>query len=150
MHRISDSRGFSSVELMIALSLLSVLMGIGFLSTMTLQRRDRDTKRMTDIDAIHKNVESYFAKKAFYPTLDAINSKVWLKENLPLLDYDSLRDPLGTEQKLAGKPTGNVYSYAVTAADGAGCDNVTVMCKKYTLTAVKQESGKFYAKSNIN
>lgn len=150
MHRISESRGFSSVELMVALALLFVLIGLGFLSAMTLQGRDRDTKRMNDIDSIHKNVESHFAKNAAYPTLDNMNSKVWLKENLPLLDYDSLRDPQGGEQKLADKPTGNAYSYAVSAINGAPCDNVSVQCKKYTLTATKQDSRKFYSKSNIN
>lgn len=150
MKLLQQSRGFSSVELMVALSILSILVGFGFLSSQTLQHRNNDTKRVNDIDAIHKNLESYFAKKAMYPTLENMNDKSWLKTNMTLLDYESLRDPLGTSQKLADEPVGNQYSYSVRSNDGQPCDNGTTQCKKYTLTAIKQESRKFYTKVNIN
>ncbi len=150
MNVVKQSRGFSSVELMVALSLLCILVGFVFLSTQTLKHRNNDTKRVNDIDSIHKNLESYFAKKALYPTLDNMNDKSWLKTNMSLLDYESLRDPLGTVQMLADTPVGNQYSYTVTSNDGKPCDNGATQCKKYTLTAIKQESRKFYTKGNIN
>lgn len=150
MKEVKQNRGFSTVEFMVALSLLCILVGFGFLSTQTLKHRNNDTKRVNDIDSIHKNLESYFAKKALYPTLENINDKTWLKNNMPLLDFESLRDPLATAQKLADTPVGNQYSYSVTTVDGKPCDNISTQCKKYTITAIKQESRKFYAKSNIN
>lgn len=105
-----------------------------------------DSKRQTDINSIHSQLELYFAFNGFYPTLDNVNDAAWRAENMKNLDSDALTDPEGTEQ-LVASPKKGAYSYEVQPE---GCDNsATSKCSSYVLTAT-YDNGEVFSKKALN
>jgi len=141
--------GFTIVELLIVIVIIGVLAGLVIVTFSGIQSRARDTERQTDIKSVFSHVEAYYAVNGKYPSLAQMNDATWRSTNLQGLDKEALRDPKNTSYNLVSTPATNVYSYAVTASDGSACDNSTVDCSLYTLTA-KLESGTTYAKSNLD
>ncbi len=118
-------------------------------SSSGLQSKARDTERTTDIKALHGQIEAYYAQYGKYPTLANLNDASWRQHNMIGLDNEALKDPQGSSYTLASKPATHVYSYQVTASNGATCDNKTKDCAKYTLTATLEAGGTF-TKANLN
>lgn len=117
------------------------------------QARAKDTKRTTDIKAMHAQLEAYYAQYAHYPSLAQMNDAAWRKTNLKGLDEGALQDPDGTSAVLAATPAPKVYAYAATSNDGKACNNGTsngaVDCVIYKLTATLSD-GSTYVKENLN
>jgi hypothetical protein len=79
-----------------------------------------------------------------------MNDTGWLKSHMKSLDQGALGDPSNPDnRKLAAAPAAKVYAYAVTDANGAGCEGDDTQCAKYTLTAT-METGGTYSKSNLD
>lgn len=95
-----------------------------------------DTERKNDIDALFKQLDTYYVSKGKYPTLTEMNTPTFRSQYLPSLTLDQLKDPAGTAAQLVGAPTKNAYAYAVTNDQGQQCDNKLVECQFFTLTAV--------------
>ncbi|HSX46860.1 MAG TPA: type II secretion system protein, partial [Patescibacteria group bacterium] len=131
----NKQHGFTIVELLIVIVVIGILATLVITTFTGVQKKARDTKRETDIKALHGQVEAYFAQAGKYPTLANLNDTTWVGANLKGLDKSALQDPKGSSQTLASSPAANVYSYAVTASDGTACDNSTKDCAQYTLTA---------------
>lgn len=68
MNKRKKSEGFTLMELMIVMVIMSILASlvIGNFSTST--KRGRDTRRKTDLGNIQTALESYFNDKGVYPT----------------------------------------------------------------------------------
>lgn len=144
--------GFTIVELLIVIVVIGILATLVITTFTGIQQKARNTKRQTDINAIHGQVEAYFAQNGKYPTLANMNDSTWLAANMKGLDPNALQDPKGTSQTLAQTAAADVYSYDVQDATGAaGCDNVTAGkdCTQYTLTAT-YEGGGTYTKTSLN
>jgi hypothetical protein len=107
-----------------------------------------DLERQTDLQAIHNQIESYYAKSGKYPTLNELNDASWRAANMSGLDEEALKDPAGSSSSLAASSSTNQYSYEPTAVEGSACDNIAVNCAKYILTA-NLISGPF-VKSSLN
>lgn len=108
-----------------------------------------DTERQTDIKAIHGQIEAYYAQNGYYPSLANMNDSNWRKTNLKGLDNEALRDPKGTTYILVNAPIKNSYSYTVGSLTGKPCDNSTVDCVAYTLTATL-DNGTSFSKYSLN
>jgi hypothetical protein len=119
----------------------------------------RDTKRQTDIKAMHSQLEAYFAQNMVgYPAFVDFNSSTWRAENMNGLDELVICDPGADDQtncSLVNKPQASAYAYETWENDGVTPCNVTSneVCRKYTLTATLEDkingSG-VYVKNSLN
>jgi hypothetical protein len=112
------------------------------------EAKARDAERLTDINALALQFEDYYSEAGQYPTLANINDGGWLVENMQQIPSEALRDPKGTDYILADKPTVNIYSYQPADKDGQACNNTSVKCSKYALTALLEDGGSFAKKNS--
>ena len=109
-----------------------------------------DTERKTDINALHGQVEAYYALNGSYPALAEINNASWRSANMKGLDPAALQDPAGTIQQLAATASFTQYGYAIFQEDGStACTTAAGDCVVYTLTA-KLDDGGSYTKASLN
>lgn len=94
----------------------------------TSQQLSNDSERRFDVNAIHAQLEAFFAKEGFYPSATNLSDGEWITTNLPGLDIESLIDP-----------SGDGYAYEVSPA---GCDNVTTNCVSYGIYADLEDDGR--------
>lgn len=69
------SRGFTLIELMVVISVIAILAVVGMVMYTSVQRSARDTKRISDIDAIKNALEQYYTANKTYliPTSNCAN-----------------------------------------------------------------------------
>lgn len=146
----SDS-GFTIVEILVVILVIGILSTILILTYSGVKVRQRNTARVNDIKLIQSNLETYYADSGFYPTIVEMNSAAWTTKNLKGLDPTDLQDPStkSNQPRFVDTPKAGEYAYQPTASDGvSACDNKTVACEQYTLTATLEGgSGTFVEKS---
>lgn len=146
-----SSSGFTIVEILVIILIIGILSTVLVLTYSGVQVRQHNTARITAIKLIQSNLETFYAQTGFYPTLSEMNTSSWTKANLKTLEASDLRDPTSKPKLLnfSASPTTNQYSYQPTAINTtSSCDNRTVACAKYTLTAtLGGNSGTFVEKS---
>ncbi len=147
--RIYKERGFTIVELLIIIITIGLLVGIFFTTFTDIGRKRRNSERQQDVKTIQHAIEDYYSQKERYPSLAQINDVNWRSKNIKSLSNDDITDPSSKQSALSPAPAAKVYSYAPATTDGAPCDNVTLDCMKYVLTAT-QEDAEAYAKNNYN
>lgn len=54
-------KGFSLLELLVVIGIVSILLAIGFVSYGAVQRRARDSKRRSDLKALQQAAEQYYS-----------------------------------------------------------------------------------------
>ncbi|OGL24732.1 hypothetical protein A3A68_02355 [Candidatus Saccharibacteria bacterium RIFCSPLOWO2_01_FULL_48_13] len=144
------NRGFTIVELLIVIVVIGILAALVIVTYTGIQQRARDTERKTDINAIHGQVEAYYAQNGAYPALADINTSTWRDANITGLDDAALQDPRGTVEELAATASNTQYGYAVFQTDGTtACTTAAGDCAVYTLTA-NLEAGGTYTKGSLN
>ncbi len=118
--------GFTIVELLIVIVIIGILAGLVITTFVGIQARGRDSERQTDINAIQKQVEAYFAVNGVYPTAANLNSSTWRSGNKVQLDPKALANPSkDTTQTLATTApaaSGDSYGYVATPT---GCNAST-------------------------
>jgi len=72
--------GFSLVELLVTVSIISILIAIGIASYSTINKQSRDAKRKSDLEQIRAALEMYRADNGFYPTANGAN---WISASDP-------------------------------------------------------------------
>lgn len=111
-----------------------------------IQSKARDTERQVDIRSIQGQLERYYSEKFYYPTLSDINNSSFRSTNFSGLDDTAFQDPRGSQTSLSAVPVIHQYAYQPAPLN---CDNGSVMCMSYTLTA-KTEDGADFAQSSLN
>ncbi len=154
----TKQHGFTVIELMVVVVILVILGTLVALTYSGVQAKDRNGTRQTTVQKLQGQLETYYAQTTKYPTLAQLNSAAWRQQNTKLA-ADGLRDPRwnasnknctsANQATAASQPATNCYSYQVTSADGSACNNTTVDCAHYTLTA-KLEGGDNFVKSSLN
>lgn len=153
MTRKLKQQGFTIVELLIVIVVIGILAALVITTFSGIQQKGRNTERLTDIKALHAQLEAYYAQNGRYPTLanlndnDTANATSFISVNMKGLDRESFRDPKQAAGSftLASAPAANVYAYTVTPAT---CDNAGAGdCTAYTLTATNEGGGTVERKS---
>lgn len=116
-------RGFTLVELLITISIISILSAIGLVSYTNLVKNSRDAKRQSDVKFIQSALEQYHADQKYYPL------------NGEFVVGDPLKDPLGHKTYLAQIPAESRSSQAQYSYEARPtiCDNNTSKCTSYCL-----------------
>jgi len=152
--------GFTIVELLIVIVVIGILALLVITTFSGIQQKGRDTKRQTDIKALHGMLEAFYAQNGGgYPVLADVNNASWRTTNMKGLDPSALCDPSNSNQtncELAATPSSGSnarYGYATTDAAGAACTGTAgtnATCDKYTLTANLEGNPGTFSKSSLN
>jgi len=153
------SRGFTVIELLVVIVVVCILALFVGATYSGVQAKNRNAQRQSDIDTLKVQLENYYAQNNVYPTLAELNSNSWRAANLKHVSEANIADPRWSAniksctadgQAIATNvPTSDCYSYQVTGSDGSACNNTTIDCAHYTLTAIL-EGGQKYVKSSLN
>jgi general secretion pathway protein G len=66
--RHHKAQGFTLIELIVTVTIISVLVAAGAVSYTTVTRRSRDAKRKSDVEQLRSALEMYRADFGYYPT----------------------------------------------------------------------------------
>jgi len=69
-------KGFTLLELLVTISIIGLLLGIGAVSFSTAQKRGRDSRRQGDMKAIQKSLEQCYSIDTKYPQTAASDSSL--------------------------------------------------------------------------
>jgi prepilin-type N-terminal cleavage/methylation domain-containing protein len=146
-----QSAGFTIIELLAVIVIIGILLALVVSSYASIQRDQRNQDRQQDINQIYEQLEAYYVENSKYPTLANINNLNWVAINMKTLDKSALKDPSSNSYLLVAKPTKDAFAYTVMSSAGTTCNNVTVICAHYTLTATLEASAlKTYVKTSLN
>lgn len=67
MKKNCHQRGFTLIEILIVIALLSIFVVLGFGTYMTTQQRARNARKSSDLKTIQGALEQYFTSNAGYP-----------------------------------------------------------------------------------
>ncbi|MFA6005038.1 MAG: type II secretion system protein GspG [Patescibacteria group bacterium] len=107
-------QGFTLLELMTVMAILTVLAGIIFSNFTSALSKGRDSKRKQDLDNIGKALEVYYSENNVYPTADPAYTGGM---NWSQVFQDTRAVPKVYMQKLPQDPVDNGYNY-VLQSDG--------------------------------
>lgn len=147
-------RGFTIVELLIAITVMGILLVIAVASLSNTQLRARDDERKADIDAIAAALENYYAGSnatgitGRYPATTIAASEAALNGALRDISLNSFKAPgvsnltdsfkaatnnIQTIEGVMPLPTNNTYVYQPLLADGSLCTTAGAECRKFNL-----------------
>lgn len=137
-HKLRSHSGFTVPELLLIILVVLILSGLLLANYQGARAKERDTKRVTDINLIDNKLETYFNVNNSYPA--SFNSS-----QLFGIDANSLRDPNGqmivfaapvadaaAAQAQANPNSGSKSSYLYIPYP-SGCTNVAKNCTGYIL-----------------
>jgi len=123
-------KGFTVIELLIAIAVLAVIAAVFVVQKNSLESIARDDKRKTAINAMYYNLEDvFFAKNRYYP-------RTISEANLTAMDKALFTDPRGVA---IGKGESD-YRYEPTGCSGERCTG-------YSLRALLENEADFVKNS---
>lgn len=119
-----QQRGFSLIELVVVMSIIVLLSGVGFVSYTNANKASRDAKRKSDIEQIRAALEMYRTEEGSYPsTLGQLGSSGYLP------NYERYRDPKDTNLEYTYRTSS--LSAACTGRKYEVCTNLEVEGSAY-------------------
>lgn len=124
-----QERGFTIVELLVTIVIISILASIGIIGYNAVQTRANDDTRAVDIESIADILEQYYRKNGDYPANDQLNPS---NEYPVMTNYNAAKALLPglTDDILTGP--GNYRFYAPCINSGA-CPNTSADWYTYRL-----------------
>lgn len=114
-------KGFTLIEVLVAVTIIAILISIGVVSYGSVNKRSRDAKRKGDVEQLRSALEMYRADNSFYPNTgsgawaDASGlSTVLVSTYLPAIPSD----PKSTQTyrfRATNFLGGNYYGYCMSA-----------------------------------
>ena len=114
-------KAFSIVELVVVMAIIGILVTIGTVSYVNLQKRTRDDERKADTEIVMTALENFYEKEGRYPSLDEFYERSTASEHLGFkekvlgLNKSILINPSDknapTNRTYSGNIYYNTYSY---------------------------------------
>ncbi len=151
-------RGFTVVEMVVTILILSVLLTIGGMAFVSAQKNARDNDRTSDIDTIARTLENYYKNnqnsKVGYPATSKISSG---SEFLRQLDATTLRSPstnsgislMSANSNSAQNPDIDQYIYQPLDRDGNLCSDENQECSSFKIFYKLEKSDEILFKESI-
>lgn len=126
-------KGFTLLELLVVISIISLLATFGFVQLSNARRDARDTKRIADLKQVTRALELYYNDNGKYPiqtswSLESGNSpSVWIPDivasgHIDILPIDPINDPGANNEPWQSDKK---YSYQYTSHDNNQEYNLT-------------------------
>lgn len=119
------NKGFTLVELLIAITIIAILSTVGLVAYSGIQRDSRDQNRLSSLRLIEQSLEHLRNQKGHYPPGSNQQPKDISEISLVMVDIPN--DPLST----------GVFKYSALPA---GCDNLSSLCLDFILCGRKEGS----------
>lgn len=119
-----NSKGFSLIEIMIVISIIGILSGIGLGVTGAIQKNTRDAQRESDIRVLQSALQQYYADNNKYPS----NLSSELTNGGALTNCSGKASPCTVSKTYLSKtpkdPSGTSYFYrpVLNISSGTVCD----------------------------
>jgi prepilin-type N-terminal cleavage/methylation domain-containing protein len=134
---LPKSRGFSLVELLVVVSIIAILVTLGMISYLSIQKNARDAKRQSDLNTVRSALEQYHADWGFYPDrIDFTQPDRGLTKTGGNQTKNYLTT-LPTEPKPSDTQKQYCYKATPDGCSNSGGNN----CTRYNLYAVLEKGG---------
>lgn len=117
MRLMPKSKGFTLVELLVAISIIAIISGIGFMSLGAVQRSGRDAQRESDLRTIQSALQQYYADKNFYPVSNLDDLTTGTKKYLKSVPEDPLEEDYGYIARSSASATTTCSNTATNPSD---------------------------------
>lgn len=138
---MKTTKGFTLVELLVAVGIIGVLASVSLVSVNSIRGKARDSKRIADIKEVQNALEAYYSNNGYYPAANIASDPGVGSANFDAMCNNAagfVKDTLAanctTPIYMARvnenpKPARTGYKYTPTA----GCNNVATLCDNYAL-----------------
>lgn len=147
-----NQNGYTAIELVLMAVLVLVLASVLAATYGGIRERQRNNQRINDLKSIQINLETFYANHGFYPTINDLNSSTWTSKYLKGIPSSDLINPSSrtNRQDFTTNATKTTFGYNVTAANNKSCNDQTVACSDYTLTAIQEGGSSTYSLQSLN
>lgn len=117
-NKINYSSGFTFIELLVAITIMTVMIGIATISFRGANANARDTKRKAELEDIRGAIETYRLENGAYPTEEAnsFTQAIFMDEIYPEYINRDFEDPKNNA----------TYNYQYHYVGNAACNYVLV------------------------
>lgn len=86
VHRLKKTigcipKGFSLIEILVVIAIISTLTGIGFISVNNALQKGRDSRRKTDLEAVKSAITAYYMDHGTFPPDPAVDSNIQFRSD---------------------------------------------------------------------
>lgn len=103
----SSKKGFTLVELLITVSIISILSAVGLVVFTSVMKQGRDSKRQADLRSIQSALEQYYADNFSYPAQISSGGSIASGNKTYLREVPA--DPVTGNSPYVYTPSGTVY-----------------------------------------
>jgi len=148
----NNQNGYSAIELVLLVIVVIVLASILISAYSGIRIRERNNTRIVNMKTLQQNLEIFYARSGFYPSLTEMNSPSWTKANIKQIPPSDLVDPSSKTgiQLFTTSSTKTNFGYSVTSTNGITCDNKTIACSHYILTATLEGGSGIFQEKSLN
>lgn len=104
--------GFTLIEILVVLGIVSILIGLGVVSYSTAQKKSRDARRLSDLQAVQDAYEQYYSICSFdYPNYVTLPTSIACVSPSETIMSSVPTDPLGDPYEIvAGNGATKTYT----------------------------------------
>lgn len=141
-------RGFTIVEIVVVITAIAILAGIGMVSYSAMQVRARDTERTADIDVMSAALETYYERFGKYPDTTTMSGSGFLSDTLRV-SAEALTTPGTTgasaplySYTMATTSSTSQYAYmAYQNTSTTQCTTAAQSCTRFVLSYSLERTG---------
>lgn len=126
--KIYYRRGFTLVELLVAISIIGVILSISFFGIQNARKSSRDGKRKSDLEAVRSALEMYRSDNNKYPSTSTgmdLSSLPFISPNyISSIPTDPLSNSRNYTYACTSVVNGDCVSYVLCASLESGGDSV--------------------------